>query len=114
MTKKQNRVSYSTPIPVKLNPEILKRLDHLSKLLGEPRSVVMRLALRLGIAALEKAESSEELVKLVIAQVQTEPRPLQYPPSNQEQMIAEEPSSAFSPEKTVKYTRRRRPPEGRN
>jgi metal-responsive CopG/Arc/MetJ family transcriptional regulator len=50
---KQNRVRYSAPIPVKLDKELLTRLDEISKRIGEPRSTVMRMAMRLGLEALE-------------------------------------------------------------
>jgi len=53
--KPQNRVPYTKPIPVKLPLDILKRLDDISKKMGEPRSTVMRMAMRVGLDALEKA-----------------------------------------------------------
>lgn len=51
---KRDTVPLSKPIPVKLPPEILKRVDTLAKRIGEPRSTIMRIAMRVGLDSLEK------------------------------------------------------------
>ena len=58
---KQNRVALSKPIPVKLDPDLLRRIEAISVELGEPKSTVMRFAMRIGIRALEGITDSEQL-----------------------------------------------------
>lgn len=45
----------SKPIAVKLDKALLARIDAVSKKMGEPRSTVMRVAMRIGLDSLEKA-----------------------------------------------------------
>ena len=52
---KRDTIPLTKPIPVKLPPEILARVDALAKRIGEPRSTVMRIAMRVGLEQLEKA-----------------------------------------------------------
>jgi metal-responsive CopG/Arc/MetJ family transcriptional regulator len=52
---KYDRVPLSKPIPVKIPHDVLKRIDAISKRIGEPRSTVMRMAMRIGLDSLEKA-----------------------------------------------------------
>lgn len=56
---KYDRVPLSKPIPVKLSPDVLARIDALSKRVGEPRSTVMRMAMRIGLDSLERAVQAE-------------------------------------------------------
>jgi predicted transcriptional regulator len=51
---KNNREGISKAIPVKLNPELLKKIQSLAKTMGEPQSTVMRMAMRVGLPILEK------------------------------------------------------------
>jgi hypothetical protein len=51
---KRDTIPLSKPIPVKLPPAILDRIDEMAKRLGEPRSTVMRIAMRIGLESLEK------------------------------------------------------------
>lgn len=52
---KQDRIEYSKPVPVRIPPDLLARVDALAKKIGEPRSTVMRFAIKLGLGGLEKA-----------------------------------------------------------
>lgn len=53
----------SKPIPVMLDRPLLERIDKLSEKMGEARSTVMRIAMRLGLTGLERtlAETPERL-----------------------------------------------------
>jgi predicted DNA-binding protein len=51
---KNNRVSMSKPIPVKLDPALLARIKEVSERMGEAQSTVMRIAMRVGLEGLEK------------------------------------------------------------
>lgn len=65
---KRTPIDFSKPIPVRLPPELLGRVESLANRLGEPRSTVMRMAMRIGIESLEKAvlvEPSKKLAGLV-------------------------------------------------
>jgi hypothetical protein len=67
-TVKRTPIDFSKPIPVRLPPELLRRVEALAKRLGEPRSTIMRMALRIGIESLEKAvlvEPSKGLASVV-------------------------------------------------
>jgi hypothetical protein len=50
----RHRVITSKPIPVKLDDELLKRVERMSQQMGEAKSTVMRIAMRLGMDGLEK------------------------------------------------------------
>ena len=52
--RKRDTIPLSKPIPVKLSPDILARVDLLAKRVGEARSTIMRLAMGIGLDALEK------------------------------------------------------------
>lgn len=52
------------PIPVALKPEMIARLDALAEKIGENRSVVMRIAMRIGLDALERSTNETESLKL--------------------------------------------------
>ena len=56
---KRTPIDFSKPIPVRLPPEMLSRVEALAKRLGEPRSTIMRMAMRIGIESLEQAILSE-------------------------------------------------------
>jgi predicted DNA-binding protein len=45
----------SKAIPIKLTTELLERIDALARKIGEPRSTIMRFAMKIGLNALEKA-----------------------------------------------------------
>jgi hypothetical protein len=57
------------PIPVKLDEALLARIDALSEKVGEPRSTVMRMCMRIGLDQLEKVYDEK-----------TRPRLSAYPP----------------------------------
>src|ERR1043165_9577010 len=52
---KYRRQKSSRPIPVLLDQPLLDRITALSERIGEPKSTVMRIAMRIGLDALEKA-----------------------------------------------------------
>jgi DNA-binding MurR/RpiR family transcriptional regulator len=60
---KYKRLKMSKPIPVMLDQPLLERIDNLSEKMGEAKSTVMRIAMRLGLAGLEKTlrEAPERL-----------------------------------------------------
>lgn len=77
---KRDTVPLSKPIPVKLPPEILKRVDALAKRIGEPRSTVMRIAMRVGLDSLEtvfEADPKKVLSSLASPSGSDEYRPLE-------------------------------------
>lgn len=88
----KNRVPLSTPIPVKLSPDTLVQLDRVSKRMGEPRSTIMRMAIRVGLQGLEKAieQNSVSLGDLV----SSENNPQNYPAHKGEYSTVEEASSS--------------------
>ena len=51
---KRDTIPLSKPIPVKLPPDILDRIDRLAKRIGEARSTIMRIAMGIGLESLEK------------------------------------------------------------
>jgi hypothetical protein len=55
------------PIPVKLDGPLLERIDAMASKIGEAKSTVMRMAMRIGLDGLEKAfdASPADLLKLV-------------------------------------------------
>lgn len=55
------------PIPIKLDAALVQRIDSIAKKIGEARSVVMRMAMRIGLDSLEKAfeASPADILKLV-------------------------------------------------
>jgi len=57
----RHRVITSKPIPVKLDEELLKRIEEMSVRMGEAKSTVMRIAMRLGLDGLEKTFSDPPL-----------------------------------------------------
>src|ERR1041385_8602449 len=58
----------SKAIPVKVDTDLLKRIDAVAKRIQEPRSTVMRLAMRLGIEALEQLRVNTDMGELFIRQ----------------------------------------------
>ena len=56
---KNRRKTISKPIPVRLDPALLSRIEAVSEQLGEAKSTVMRMAMRLGLEKLEVALKSE-------------------------------------------------------
>lgn len=55
---KRDPIDYGKPIPIRLPPEVLSRVEALAKRIGEPRSTIMRIALRVGVEGLERAFES--------------------------------------------------------
>lgn len=49
----------SKPIPVKLDEELLKRIEQMAERMGEAKSTVMRIAMRVGLENLEAAFQAE-------------------------------------------------------
>jgi predicted DNA-binding protein len=47
----------SKPVPVLLDQALRERIDSVSQKMGEPKSTVMRIAMRLGLDGLEKSFS---------------------------------------------------------
>jgi predicted DNA-binding protein len=62
---KYKRLKMSKPIPVMLDQPLLERIDKLSEKMGEAKSTVMRIAMRLGLSGLEKTlnEAPERLTQ---------------------------------------------------
>jgi metal-responsive CopG/Arc/MetJ family transcriptional regulator len=61
------------PIPVKLDKNLLQRIDEMAIRMGEARSTVMRIAMRMGLEGLEKAfESNSELASLAQTAISSE------------------------------------------
>jgi predicted DNA-binding protein len=60
---KYRRLKMSKPIPVMLDQPLLERVEKLSEKMGEAKSTVMRIAMRLGLTGLEKTleEAPERL-----------------------------------------------------
>ena len=56
---KPKRLEMSKPIPVQLDKALRDRIERLSERLGEAKSTVMRIAMRVGLDQLEKALASE-------------------------------------------------------
>ena len=49
----------SKPIPVKMDPALLARIEALANRINEPKSMIMRLAMKIGLDALEKAMNAD-------------------------------------------------------
>lgn len=49
----------SKPIPVKLDAELLQRIEDMAKKMGEAKSTVMRIAMRVGLENLESVFNAE-------------------------------------------------------
>ena len=60
------------PIPVKLSDDLLLRIDQMAARLGEGRSTIMRIAMKIGLENLEKA-LDEGAILPSIANQMTEP-----------------------------------------
>lgn len=62
---KYRRLKMSKPIPVMLDQPLLDRVEKLSAQMGEAKSTVMRIAMRLGLSGLEKTlqEAPERLTQ---------------------------------------------------
>jgi ParB-like chromosome segregation protein Spo0J len=58
---KNNRPQTAKAIPVKLDPVLMERIEVVSKRMGEARSTVMRIAMRLGLEGLENAFQTGEI-----------------------------------------------------
>jgi predicted DNA-binding protein len=52
---KYRKDSQSKPIPVLLDETLRRRIAMMSERMGEPKSTVMRIAMRIGLESLEKA-----------------------------------------------------------
>jgi len=71
------------PITVMLDAALLKRIDEVAKLTGEGRSTVMRLAMRFGLAAIERMmDRGEELAESLA--------PAKYPSHREQFSIVED------------------------
>lgn len=44
----------SKPIPIKLDPALAERIEKIAEKIGEPKSTVMRMCMRIGLDQLEK------------------------------------------------------------
>ena len=64
---KRKTLAMSKPIPVKLDLPLLQRIEALSERLGEAKSTIMRMAMRVGLDALEKAFQANpaDLLKII-------------------------------------------------
>jgi metal-responsive CopG/Arc/MetJ family transcriptional regulator len=69
----------SKAIPVKIDAELLARIDAVAQTLKEPRSTIMRLAIRLGIEPLEalvnRKGSLGQLIDLAAAKEANKKKP---------------------------------------
>jgi predicted transcriptional regulator len=84
--KKKQRHFRPKPIPVKLDEALLARIDALAEKLHEPRSTVMRFAMRIGIENLLKAiEAGADLSHLA-----QQTHPTQYPPHQEQSWLVED------------------------
>lgn len=63
---KYRRSKNSKPIPILLDEALRDRIEALSEKMGEPKSTIMRFAMRIGLEGLEKTlESNPELSSLI-------------------------------------------------
>lgn len=56
---RRKTLTRSKPIPVQLDEPLRERIAAASERMGEPKSTVMRIAMRIGLEALEKAVVSQ-------------------------------------------------------
>jgi metal-responsive CopG/Arc/MetJ family transcriptional regulator len=64
----------SKAIAVKLDVDLLARIDAVAKHLCEPRSTIMRMAMRLGIEPLENVHAQQGIGELVFDDKYEDPR----------------------------------------
>lgn len=81
---KYRRDGKSKPIPVLLDQVLRDRIDDISERMGEPKSTVMRIAMRIGLDNLEKAFENKP----------AKPASPNYPPPSPQYSELNQPSSA--------------------
>lgn len=90
----------SKPIPVKVDQRLLDRITEISERMGEAKSTVMRMAMRLGLDTLEAAlEIQPSILRAVAAESRdvNEPQPekkssrTSYPPHQPQGVAMNEP-----------------------
>jgi len=64
---KRKSLEMSKPIPVQLDLPLRRRIEALSEKMGEAKSTIMRMSMRIGLSALEKAFEAKpaDVLKLV-------------------------------------------------
>lgn len=80
---KYRRDGKSKPIPVLLDQVLRDRIDDISERMGEPKSTVMRIAMRIGLDNLEKAFENKP----------AKPASPNYPPPSPQHAELNQPSS---------------------
>jgi predicted DNA-binding protein len=95
---KYDRLSMPKSIPVRLDKPLLDRIKALSDKIGEAQSTVMRMAMRVGLVALEKTFEADpaDLVKLV-SSLEPPKKSSGYPPQGQEVARAQDKPTGKKP-----------------